>query len=106
VAARKAGWGQIFYPNVQVKIGRFGTDAADLRFQEVVEGNLVHMLHEVQMQLNHKFLTRPITFEGFQRLENDLYPIAALREMLLNALVHRTYMGATIQMRVYDDRLT
>lgn len=94
-----------FYPNVQVKIGRFGKDAADLKFQEIIEGNLVHMLHEVQVQLNYKFLTRPITFEGFQRVENDLYPIAALREMLLNALVHRTYMGATIQMRVYDDRL-
>ena len=95
-----------FYPNVQVKIGRFGVDAADLRFQEVIEGNLVHMLHEVQIQLNHKFLTRPVTFEGFQRKETDLYPIAALREILLNALVHRTYMGATIQMRVYDDHLS
>ncbi len=95
-----------FYPNVQVKIGRFGIDAADIRFQEVVAGNLVHMLHEVQVQLNYKFLTRPITFEGFQRLEHELYPVSALREMLLNALVHRTYMGATIQMRVYDDRLS
>ncbi|MDZ7794586.1 MAG: ATP-binding protein [Spirochaetia bacterium] len=95
-----------FYPNIQVKIGRFGIDAADLRFQEIVEGNLVQMLHEVQVQLNYKFLTRPITFEVFQRLENDLYPIDALREMLLNALVHRTYMGATIQMRVYDDQLS
>jgi len=27
-------------------------------------------------------------------------------KMLLNALVHRAYMGATIQMRVYDDRLS
>ncbi len=96
-----------FYPNVQIKIGRFGIDAADLRFQEIVEGNLVQMLHEVQVQLNYKFLTRPVTFKGFQRLENDLYPIAALREILLNALVHRTYnMGATIQMRVYDDKLS
>lgn len=95
-----------FYPNIQVKIGRFGVDAADLRFHEIIEGNLVHMYHEVQVQLNHKFLIRPITFEGFQRLEHDLYPVPALREMLLNALVHRTYMGATIQMRVYDDRLS
>lgn len=95
-----------FYPNIQVKIGRFGVDAADLRFHEIIEGNLVHMYHEVQVQLNHKFLIRPITFEGFQRLEHDLYPVTALREMLLNALVHRTYMGATIQIRVYDDRLS
>lgn len=95
-----------FYPNIQVKIGRFGLDAADLRFHEIIEGNLVNMYHDVQIQLSHKFLIRPITFEGFQRLENDLYPIAALREMLLNSLVHRTYMGATIQMRVYDDHLS
>ncbi len=59
-----------------------------------------------QVQLNYKFLTRPISFEGFQRVEKDQYPIQALREMLLNALVHRTYMGATIQMRVFDKRLS
>lgn len=95
-----------FYPNVQVKIGRFGADSADLRFQEVVESNLVHMLNEVEVQLNYKFLTRPVKFEGFQRKENNLYPIDALREMLLNAVVHRTYMGAAIQIRVYDDHLS
>ncbi|MBN2651853.1 MAG: putative DNA binding domain-containing protein [Spirochaetales bacterium] len=95
-----------FYPNIQVKIGRFGVDAADLRFHEIIEGNLVHIYHEAQVQINHKFLIRPITFEGYQRIEHDLYPPEALREMLLNALVHRTYMGATIQMRVYDDRLS
>ena len=95
-----------FYPNIQVKIGRFGTDAADLKFHEVLEGNIVQLLHEVQVQLNYKFLTRPISFEGFQRVEKNQYPIQALREMLLNALVHRTYMGATIQMRVFDDKLS
>ena len=95
-----------FYPNIQVKIGRFGKDASDLRFHEIVEGNLIQMLHEAQVQLNYKFLTRPVSFEGFQRVEKDQYPIEALREMLLNALVHRTYMGATIQMRVFDDKLS
>jgi ATP-dependent DNA helicase RecG len=89
-----------------VKIGRFGTDSSDLKFQEIIEGNIVEILHEVQVQLNYKFLTRPVDFEGFQRSETDQYPVQALREMLLNALVHRTYMGATIQMRVFDDKLT
>jgi len=95
-----------FYPNIQVKIGRFGTDASDLKFQEVLEGNLVQLVQEVQVQLNYKFLTRPIVFEGFQRVEKDQYPIQALREMLLNALVHRTYMGAAIQMRVFNNKLS
>lgn len=32
-----------FYPTIQVKIGRFGTDAADLKFHEVLEGNIVQL---------------------------------------------------------------
>jgi ATP-dependent DNA helicase RecG len=96
----------LFYPNVQVNIGRFGKDSTDLRFHEIVEGNLIQMLEEVQVQLNHKFLVRMVEFVGMQRVEKDEYPIAALREMLLNALVHRTYMGAHIQLRVYDHKLS
>lgn len=95
-----------FYPNIQVKIGRFGQDATDLKFQEIVEGNLVQMLEEVLVQLNYKFLTRPVDFVGIQRVEKDKYPLDALREMLLNAMVHRTYMGASIQLRVYDHKLS
>jgi ATP-dependent DNA helicase RecG len=95
-----------FYPNIQVKIGRFGTDSSDLKFHEIIEGNLVHLLSEVPVQLNYKFLTRPIKFEGLQREEKDMYPPQAIREMLLNALVHRTYMGAPVQMRVFDQQLS
>ena len=95
-----------FYPNIMVKMGRFGKDASDLKFQEVLEGNLVHLLKEVQIQLNYKFLTRPIDFAGMHRIEKGEYPVAALREMLLNALVHRTYMGASIQIRVFDQKLS
>lgn len=95
-----------FFPNIMVKIGRFGKDGSDLKFQEVIEGNLVHLLNEVQVQLNYKFLTRPVDFAGMHRIEKGEYPVAALREMLLNALVHRTYMGAAIQIRVYDNKLS
>ena len=51
-----------FYPNTFVKIGRFGKDDADIKFQETEEGNLIVLLHAVLNQLNHKFLTRPIDF--------------------------------------------
>lgn len=95
-----------FFPNCKVMIGRFGTDSEDLKFQEPLEGNVVFLLEEVQNMLNYKFLTRPIDFEGMHRREEDEYPVAALREMLLNALVHKKYMGAAIQIRVFDDRLS
>ena len=93
-----------FYPNMAVKIGRFGNTDDDLKFEEVEEGNLIYCLYEVPAQLNRKFFIKPVDFEGLQRVEKGEYPVAALREMLLNALVHRNYMGSNIQIRMYDDR--
>jgi ATP-dependent DNA helicase RecG len=95
-----------FYPNTFVKIGRFGKDDADLKFQETEDGNLIVLLQGVLNQLNRKFLTRPIEFEGMHRIEKGEYPVAAIREMLLNALVHRNYMGAPIQIRLYDHKIS
>jgi ATP-dependent DNA helicase RecG len=95
-----------FYPNIQVKIGRFTGKDEDLKFQEIEEGNLVQLLLNVPKQLNRNFLTREIDFKGLQRIEKGEYPVAAIREMLLNALVHKNYMGSTIQLRVYDNKTT
>ena len=93
-----------FFNNCVVKIGRFGKDSSDLRFQEITEGNIVYLLKEVLEQLNRKFFTRAISFEGMQRIEKGEYPIAALREMLLNALVHRNYLGSSVvQMRIFNN---
>lgn len=95
-----------FYPNISVKIGRFGKSDDDLLYQEIIEGNLFKILFEVPEMLNNKFLTKRIDFEGLQRIEKGEYPVAALREMLLNALVHKNYSGAQIQLRVYDDKIS
>ena len=78
----------------------------DLRFQETEEGNLIQLFLEVPKQLSRKFLIKNISFEGLLRIEKGEYPIPALREMLLNALVHRNYLGAMIQIRIYDNKLS
>lgn len=95
-----------FYPNQTVRIGRFGKGSDDLKFQEIVEGNLLHLLRETAEQLNRKFFIKPIDFEGLQRIEKGEYPVAAVREILLNALVHRDYMGTSVQIRIYDDKFS
>ena len=95
-----------FYPNMAVKMGRFGLSDHDLKFQETAEGNLIQLLHEVPDILNKKFFTKAVNFEGLLRIEKGEYPVAALREILLNALVHRDYMGSTIQIRMYDSRFS
>lgn len=94
-----------FFPSMCVRIGRFGESKVDLRFQESIEGNLIHCLHETIEVLDRKFLIRPVSFEGLQRIESWQYPLPALREVLLNALIHRNYTGAHIQIAVYDDRI-
>jgi ATP-dependent DNA helicase RecG len=38
--------------------------------------------------------------------EQEEYPTETLREILLNALIHRNYMGAPTQIRIYDDSLS
>jgi ATP-dependent DNA helicase RecG len=95
-----------FYPGISVRIGRFGASDADLQFQEVVEGNLIDCLREALNQILGKFTIKPIRFEGIQRIESPQYPIEALREILLNAMVHRRYQsGVHVQIRVYADRI-
>jgi len=46
------------------------------------------------------------TLEGLQRKEVWEYPLEALREALINALIHRDYtIPADIQIKIHEDRL-
>ena len=76
-----------FYPNTFVKIGKFEDDDFTIRFQELEEGNIIQVLDKVLRTLDYKFLIRNISFEGMNRIETLEYPIPALREMLLNAVI-------------------
>ena len=45
--------------------------------------------------------------EGMKRIENPDYPMRAVREALVNAIIHRDYqiLGSEIHVDMYDDRL-
>ncbi len=94
-----------FFINAFVKIGRFGQTDDDLRFQEVIEGNAFQLADKTLEVLDRKFFVSPISYKGLQRVESWEYPYEAIREVILNAIVHRDYMGAPIQISVYDDKL-
>lgn len=94
-----------YFTSAYFKIGRFGESDADLKFQDVVEGNLIEMADKVMEILKGKYLTSPIHYEGMQRVEELEYPEPALREAILNAIVHKDYKSTTIQLSVYDDKL-
>lgn len=96
---------QKFFPSVLFKIGRFGKDEADLMFQDVIEGNIIQMADRVMEVLQAKYLVSPVRFEGMQRYETLEIPKEAMREILYNAIAHKDYTGADIQMHVYNDHI-
>jgi len=87
------------------KMGRFGKEDHDLLFQDIVETNLFAMADKVMEILKSKYLIRPISYQGLERMEPLEYPEAALREAVLNAIIHKDYSSTFIFLRVYDDRL-
>ena len=94
-----------FFINAYVKIGRFGKSDDDLRFQEVVEGNAFQLADKVLETLDRKFFISPISYQGLHRIEGWEYPYEAIRETVLKSIIHRNYMGAPIQISVYNDKL-
>jgi ATP-dependent DNA helicase RecG len=94
-----------FISSVSFRIGRFGDSDHDLKFQDVIEGNIFEMPDRVIETLRAKYLISPIRYEGLQRIEELEYPEEALREAILNAVIHKDYTGVHIQMSVYDDML-
>jgi ATP-dependent DNA helicase RecG len=63
------------------------------------------MPDEVLRKLSDRYLLRPISYKGLERLEPLEYPEPALREAILNAIIHKDYSSTWIFLRVYDDRL-
>ncbi|MBP5241822.1 MAG: putative DNA binding domain-containing protein [Bacteroidales bacterium] len=96
---------QRYFTCVQFKIGRFGNSEANLIIQDIIEGNIIQMADRVVEVLKSKYLTSPIRFEGMNRIETLEIPEEALREIIYNAIAHKDYTGAPVQMRVWDDRV-
>jgi ATP-dependent DNA helicase RecG len=88
-----------------IKIGFFVTDD-DLRYQDEIHGSLLEQVDKALEILHQKYLKAYISYEGLQRLETFLFPSAALREALLNAVVHKDYSsGIPVQISVYEHQI-
>ena len=71
-----------------------------------IHGNLFEQVEKVLEILFSKYLKAYISYEGLQRIEAFLFPYPALREALLNAVVHKDYSsGIPIQISVYHDKI-
>ena len=88
-----------------VKIGYFKNDA-DLLYHDEIHGDLFKQVDQTLDLLQTKYLKAAISYQGIQRIETSPVPEPALREALLNTIVHKDYAGsAPIQISVYDDKI-
>jgi ATP-dependent DNA helicase RecG len=96
---------QCFFTGAYLKIGYFETNV-DLRYQDEVAGDLISQVNQALEVLKTKYLRAWISYKGLQRIESWPVPMPALREAVLNAVVHKDYaIGAPIQISVYPDKL-
>ena len=93
-----------FVRDAYIKIGAFR--GPELLYQDVVEGNLFSQVEQTMDLLYSKYSMALISYDGIYRVETFPVPREAMREAVINAVIHREYaVAAPIQIRVYDDRL-
>jgi len=93
-----------FYTSVYIKVGKFLTDI-DIVSSDDIEGNLFQQVEKTIEVLRTKYLISEMRFEGIYRKEEMEYPEEALREAIINAVIHRDYIGPHIQLKIYPDKI-
>lgn len=90
----------LFY---NVHIGRFKTPSTIIA-DKMISGNLYDVLEEsMQTIIGHLKFAFEITGKTTQHTEIPEYPLDAIREALINALIHRNYQSPTdIQIKIFD----
>ena len=82
-----------------------GTDKTTFQDRREFGGSLFQQMEEMYAYLDMRNRTKA-TFEGLYRTDTRDYPEEALREALLNSLVHRDYsFSASTLISIYDDRI-
>jgi ATP-dependent DNA helicase RecG len=98
---------QKYLPSAKIQAARFkGTSSTTFLDMKVYEGTLFAQLRSaIDFIQQHTSLTAEI--QGLRRIERWEYPIEALREAVINALIHRDYLAVShIQVRIHDDGIT
>lgn len=82
-----------------------GADQSIFKDRREFSGSLLQQLHEVYGYIDLRNRTSS-TFAGLLRIDKRDYPEVAVREALLNSLVHRDYgFSASTLISVYSDRI-
>ena len=97
------------YPQCELRMARFrGIDKTEFLDQRNVRESAFKLLEEAQLFCQRHFpLPGKIVPGKLQRVDTPLIPPDAMREILVNALIHRDYSiaGGAISLAIFDDRV-
>ena len=82
-----------------------GSKKSVFKDRRELDGSLLKQLEDAYCYINQFNLTRA-EFNGLHRVDQRDYPEEAIREALLNAVVHRDYsIRSSILISIFDDRM-
>ncbi|MHB8418845.1 MAG: ATP-binding protein [Myxococcales bacterium] len=98
-----------FLPGAYVQFVRFdGLDlSAPVQDDKALRGNLLTQLQELDNLLPIQIRTARVPAGGLRHEDVPDYPLSAVREIALNALMHRSYEGTNAPVRInwFSDRV-
>ena len=109
---------QAYFPQLSIiatsvpglQVGDLGTERERFLDNERIEGDLAQMLERALQFVRRNIKSKTIINEATGKREDRTeYPMNAVREAILNALVHRDYSihteGMPIQIQLFEDRM-
>ncbi len=108
---------QAYFPQLSItamvvagtKIGELGDNGERFIDNQRIEGNIIQMLDDTLAFIRRNIRNATIVNEDGKRADRSEYPMVAVREIVLNALIHRDYSIHTdhspIRVVLYQDRL-
>ncbi len=98
-----------YYPQCEIRMARFrGTDKTEFLDQKHIRTPAFKLLEEAEIFCHRHFpLPGKIVPGRLQRVDTPLIPPDAMREILVNAIIHRDYSiyGGAISLAIFDDRV-
>lgn len=99
---------EYFFGGAHIKLGYFN-EKNQLRYQDELYGSLLSIAKKAEEILVLKYFYATIDYDGLVRVETLPYPREAVREGILNALMHNNYMSdqpIAIRVSPYEMRLS
>lgn len=97
-----------WYPGAYIQYVHYDGDGleADILDERQFSGDLVSILRNLDVFLETLFPTRPVAVSALREKSRTPYPVWAVRELLMNAVMHRDYeSNSPVRFYWFSDRI-